>query len=118
MTNRKTHNQKLAELNASIDSFQARLNQSESNVKNYGVELEKLSLKVDAAETIAKTESRLKRAAVAETEAVKKQMREQAKIFTQKLTESNKQNIAVEHQEFVRRTSRKSKSICDATPQC
>ena len=62
----KTHNQKVVELNASIDAFQARISQSESNVKNYGLELEKLSRKVDAAESIAKTESRLKRAAIAE----------------------------------------------------
>ena len=112
----KTHNEKVAELNASIDSFQARITQSESNVKNYGVELEKLSRKVDAAETIAKTESRLKRAAVAETEAIKKQMREQAKIFTQKLTESNKQNIAVEHQEFVRRQAEKARAFATQLP--
>ena len=112
----KTHNQKMAELNVSLDSFQARLDKSETNVKNYGLELDKLSLKVDAAETIAKTESRLKRAAIAETESVKKQMREQAKIFTQKLTETNKQNIAVEHQEFVRRQAEKARAFATQLP--
>ena len=113
---KNTHSQKVAELNASIDSFQARLDQSASNVKNYGKELEKLSRKVDAAETIAKTESRLKRAAIAETESVKKQMREQAKIFTQKLTETNKQNIAVEHEEFVRRQAEKARAFATQLP--
>ncbi len=112
----KTHNQKIAELNAFLDSFQARLDQSETNVKNYGLELGKFSLKVDAAETIARTESRLKRAAIAETESVKKQMREQARIFTQKLTESNKQNIAVEHEEFVRRQAEKARAFAAQLP--
>ena len=111
-----TYNQKVAELNASLEAIQARVNQSESNVKTYGLELKNLSRKLDTAETIAKTESRLKRVAIAETAAAKRQMREQAKIFTEKLAESNKRNIAAEHKEFVKRQTEKARAFATQLP--
>ncbi len=110
------HKQEVTELKASIKSFQESIDQLETSAKNYGVELKNLSRKVDAADTIAKTESRLKRAAIAETEAVKRQMREQAKIFTDKLAETKKQNIAVEHEEFVKRQAEKARAFANQLP--
>ena len=110
------HNQQVAELNASIKSFQENMAQLETDANSYGLELKNLSRKVDAAETIAKTESRLKRAAIAETESVKRQMREQAKIFTDKLAQAKKQNVAVEHEEFVKRQAEKARAFAAQLP--
>lgn len=109
-------NKMVAELKVSIKSFQARVDQSELNLNNYGRDLKNLTRKVDAAESIAKTESRLKRAAIAETEAIKKQMREQAKIFTEKLAVANKRNIPAEHNEYVKRQAEKARAFATQLP--
>ncbi len=110
------HNKKIAELNSILNSMQNRVDQLESDVKKYGREHKVLSGKVDAAERIAKTESRLKRAAIAETESVKRQMREQARIFTEKLADTKKRNVAVEHEEFVRKQAEKARAFANQLP--
>jgi septal ring factor EnvC (AmiA/AmiB activator) len=88
-TERK-HEQKVAELSETLKSIQAQSARSETEIRNYGNKVKDLSRKVDAAESMAKSESRQKRAAVAEAESLKKQLREQANVYTKLLSEAKK----------------------------
>lgn len=109
--NSKTvHEQKIAELKESLKSIQTQASRSETEVRNYGTQIENLSKKIEAAETMAKTESRQKRAAIAETEALKKQLREQAKIYTNMLAQAKKRNVAAEHAEFLQKQEEKARA--------
>ncbi len=108
--NKKVHEQKIAELRASLKSIQAQASRSETEVSNFGTQIENLSKKVKAAETMAKSESRQKRAAIAETESLKKQLREQAKTYTNLLAEAKKRNVAAEHAEFLRKQEEKARA--------
>ena len=58
--NKKVHEQKIAELKASLKSIQAQALRSETEVSNFGTQIENLSKKVEAAEAMAKSESRQK----------------------------------------------------------
>lgn len=108
---RNVKEQKVAELNESLKSLQARVARAEADVHNYGIQVKDLSGKLDAAETMANSSSRQKRAAVAETESLRKQLREQAKVYTNMLEKAKKQNIAAEHQEYLKKTAEKARAF-------
>jgi ketosteroid isomerase-like protein len=108
---RNVKEQKLAELNESLKSLQARVARSEGEVRNYGLQVKELSQKLEVAETMAKSSSKQKRAAIAEAESLKKQLREQAKIYTNMLEKAKKQNIAAEHQEYMRKTAEQARAF-------
>ena len=114
--NKRVNEQKVAELNTNLKSIQDRVIRAEDEVKNYGRQLGELSRKLEAAETMAKSESRQKRAAVAEAESLRKQMREQAKIYTAKLAEANKRNIAAEHAEYLKQKKSEARAFADQLP--
>ncbi len=107
---RRTHQEKVAELNATLKSIQARIDKSEADVKSYGTQVKNLSRKLEVADTIANSANKQKRAAIAESELLKKQMREQAKIYTDKLTEAAKKNIATEHAEYLRKAKAEARA--------
>lgn len=114
--NKKLHDQKVAELNASLKTIQDRVSRFETEVNNYDRQVKELSRKVQAAETMAKSEGRQKRAVVAEAESLRKQMREQAKIYTAKLAEANKRNIAAEHAEYVKKQKEAARNFANQLP--
>ncbi len=107
---KKVHEQKIAELKETLKSIQAQASRSETEVINFGTQIKNFSKKIDAAEAMAKTESRQKRAAIAETESLKKQLREQAKIYTDMLAEAKKRNVAADHAEFIRKQEEKARA--------
>ncbi len=107
---RNVKEQKLAELNESLKSLQARVARSEGDVHNYGLQVKELSRKLEVAETMAKSSSKQKRAAVAEAESLRKKLREQAKIYTDMLEKAKKQSIAAEHQEYLRKTAEQARA--------
>lgn len=113
---RKVSEQTVAELNESLKSIQARVVRSEADVQSYGRQVKELTRKLEAAETMAKSSSKQKRAAVAETESLKKQLREQAKVYTNMLEKAKKQNIAAEHQEFLKKTAEQARAFAKQLP--
>ena len=113
---RKISEQTVAELNESLKSIQARVTRSEADVKNYGRQVKELTRKLEAAETMAKSSSKQKRAAVAEADTLKKHLREQAQIYTDMLEKAKKQNIAAEHQEYLKKTAEQARAFAKQLP--
>lgn len=107
---RNVKEQKVAELTESLNSLQARVARSAEDVRNYGLQVKELTRKLEVADTMAKSASKQKRASVAEAESLRKQLREQAKIYTDLLEKAKKQNIAAEHQEYLRKTAEQARA--------
>lgn len=101
---------KLSEVNDELVNLQNRIARSETEVRNYGNEVKELTRKLEAADAIAKSASRQKRTAYVEVESLKKQIREQAKNYTAKLAEAQKQNIAAEHAEYLRKQAEEARA--------
>lgn len=108
--NQKELQQKIAEVNVSLDSIRTRAARYENEVKTFGSQVNELQRKVNVADTMMKSANKQKRAAIAEAESVRKQMREQAKIFTDKLVAANKKNIAAEHAEYLRKAAAEARA--------
>lgn len=113
---RNVKEQKVAELNESLKAIQARVARSETDVRNYGLQVKELTRKLEVADTMAKSASKQKRAAFAEVESVKKQLREQAKIYTEMLEKVEKQNIVAKHQEYLRKTAEEARAFAKQLP--
>lgn len=103
--------QKLSAVSESLDSIRARATRYENEVKAYGNQVDELKRKIDVTDTMMKSANKQKRAAIAEAESVRKQMREQAKIYTNKLTAANKKNIATEHAEYLRQAAAEARAF-------
>lgn len=104
----RLHLIEVTNLNKSLKSIQTRITRLETELKNYGKQVKDLTRKLDVADSIAKSESRQKRAAIAEAESYKRQMLEQAKNYSAKLAEAQKGNVVAEHQEFLRKQAEKA----------
>lgn len=113
---RNIHEQKVSELNESIKSIQSRLGQSESEIRNYGIQVKDLSRKLEIADNIAESASKQKRAAVAEVDSLKKQIREQAKTYTDMIEKASKQNVAEKHQEYLKKTAEQARAFANQLP--
>lgn len=111
VNSQKELQQKISEVNASLESIRTRAARYENEVKTYGNKVNELTQKIDVADTMMKSANKQKRAAIAETESVRKQMREQAKIFTDKLVAANKKNIAAEHAEYLRKAAAEARAF-------
>ncbi len=109
--NQRELQQKVSEVKTTLDSIRTRAAGYENEIKTYGNQLSELTRKVNVADTMMKSANKQKRAAIAETESVKKQMREQAKIFTDKLVAANKKNIAAEHAEYLRKAADEARAF-------
>ena len=103
--------QKLSEVSQSLASIRDRATRYEAEVKTYGNQINELKQKIDVTDTMMKSANKQKRAAIAEAEAVRRQIREQAKIYTDKLTAANKKNIAAEHAEYLRTTAAEARAF-------
>ncbi len=102
---------KVAEVNESLASIRASATRYENEVKTYGNQVNELKRKIDVTDTMMKSANKQKRAAIAEAESVRKQIREQAKIFTDKLVAANKKNIATEHAEYLRKAAAEARAF-------
>ena len=96
---RKAFGKQISDLSKTLEDTQVRAQRAEEEIRNYGTELSKLRRKLEVADQIAKEEGYQKRAAVAQAESLRKQMREQAEIYTKKLAQAGQQDIAVKHAE-------------------
>ena len=96
---RKAFGKQISDLSKTLEDTQVRARRAEEEIRNYGSELSKLRRKLEVADKIAKEEGYQKRAAVAEAESLRKQMREQAEVYTKKLADAGQQDIAAKHAE-------------------
>ena len=113
---RKAFGKQISDLSKTLEDTQVRARRSEQEIRNYGTELSKLRRKLEVADKIAKEEGYQKRAAIAQAESLRKQMRQQAEIYTQKLAQADKQDIAAKHAEFTAKQAEDSRAYVASQP--
>ena len=113
---RKAFGEQISELSKTLEDTQVRAHRAEEEIRNYGTELSKLRRKLEVADKIAKEEGYQKRAAVAEAESLRKQIREQAEVYTQKLAKAGQQDVAAKHAEFTAKQAETSRAYVASQP--
>ncbi len=113
---RKAFGKQISDLSKTLEDTQVRARRAEEEVHNYGTELSKLRRRLEVADKIAKEEGYQKRAAIAEAESLRKQMREQADIYTRKLAQASQQDVAAKHAEFIAKQAEASRAYEASQP--
>ena len=113
---RENYGKQVAELFETLEEMQTRGKRAEVEIRNYGKEISALRRKIDIADKMVKEEGYQKRSAIAEAESLRKQIREQAEIYTQKLAEAGQQGVAAKHAEFLKQQAQASRSYVDSKP--
>ena len=115
-TTRENYGKQVAELFETLEDMQTRGKRAETEIRNYGKEISALRRKIDIADKMVKEEGYQKRAAIAEAESLRKQIREQAEIYTQKLAEAGQQGVAAKHADFLKQQAEASRAYVDSKP--
>lgn len=113
---RENYGKQVAELFETLEEMQTRGKRAETEIRNYGKEISALRRKIDIADKMVKEEGYQKRSAIAEAESLRKQIREQAEIYTQKLAEAGQQGVAAKHAEFLKQQAQASRAYVDSKP--
>ena len=113
---REDYGKQVAELFETLEDMQTRGKRAETEIRNYGKEISALRRKIDVADRMVKEEGYQKRSAIAEAESLRKQIREQAEIYTQKLAEAGQQGVAAKHTEFIKQQAQASRAYVDSKP--
>lgn len=113
---REDYGKQVAELFETLEEMQTRGKRAETEIRNYGKEISALRRKIDIADKMVKEEGYQKRAAIAEAESLRKQIREQAEIYTQKLAKAGQQGVAAKHAEFLKQQAQASRAYVDSKP--
>ncbi len=113
---REKYNKQVAELLKTVEEMQTHGQRAETEIRNYGKEIATLRRKIEVTDRIVKEEGYQKRAAIAAAESLRKQIREQAEIYTKKLAEASQQGIGAKHAEFIRQQAQKARAYVDSQP--
>ena len=113
---RENYGKQVAELFKTLEDMQTRGKRAETEIRNYGKEISALRRKIDIADKMVKEEGYQKRSAIAEAESLRKQIREQAEIYTQKLAEAGQQGVAAKHADFLKQQAQASRAYVDSKP--
>ena len=113
---RENYGKQVADLLETLEEMQAQGKQAETEIRNYGKEISALRRRLDVADKIVKEEGYQKRSAIAEAEFLRKQIREQAEIYTKKLAEAGQQGIAAKHEEFIKQQAQASRAYEASKP--
>ena len=113
---RKAFGKQISDLSKTLEDTQVRARRAEEEIRNYGTELSKLRRKLEVTDKIAKEEGYQKRAAIAESESLRKQIREQAEVYTQKLAQAEKKDVAAKHAEFTAKQAEASRAYVASQP--
>ena len=113
---REKYGKQVAELFKTLDDMQTRGKRAETEIRNYGKEISTLRRRLDVADKIVKEEGYQKRSAIAEAESLRRQMREQAEIYTKKLAEAGQQGVAAKHADFLKQQAGASRAYVDSKP--
>ena len=99
---RESYGEQVAGLRETLESIQKRSKRAETEIRNYGKEIGELRRKLEVADRMIREEGHQKRAAIAEAESLRKQLREQAKIYTDKLAAANQRSAAAKHEDYLK----------------
>ena len=113
---RETYSSQVAELSKTLAEIQTRARRAETEIRNYGKDVSGLRRKLEVAERMAKEEGHQKRAVVAEINSLKKQLREQAAIYTDKLAQANQQKANKQHEEYLKQKAQEARAYVDSQP--
>ena len=112
----ESHGKQVTDLIKTLEEMQAHGKRAETEIRNYGKEVSALRRRIDVADKMVKEEGYQKRSAIAEAESLRKQMREQAEIYTKKLAEAGKQGIAAKHADFLKQQAAASRAYEASKP--
>ncbi len=113
---RKTYSAQVAELSKTLEDIQVRSQRAEAKIRSYGKDVSELRRKLEVAERMAKEEGHQKRAVIAEINMLRKQLREQAAIYTEKLTQASQQTADREHEEYLNQKAAAARAYVDSQP--
>lgn len=113
---RKNYSAQVAELSKTLEDIQMRARRAETEVQNYGKHISDLRRKLDVTERMAKEEGHQKRAVIAEINSLKRQLREQAAIYTEKLAAVNQQKSDGQHEEYLKQKAQEARAYVDSQP--
>ncbi len=107
---REKYGKQVAELSETLKEIQSRSNRAETALRNYGKEMAELRRKLEVADVMVKEEGHQKRAAIAQAESIRKQMREQAQIYTEKLAQANQRSGVEKHADYLKQKAQEARA--------
>ena len=113
---RAAYGDQVAQLSETLGEIQGRARRAETEIRNYGREVAELRRKLEVADRMVKEEGYQKRAVIAEIDSLKRQLREQAQIYTEKLAEANQQNAGAKHAEYLKQKAQEARAYVASQP--
>lgn len=107
---REKYGKQVSELRKTLEEIQSRARRAETDIRNYGKEIAGLRHKLEVTDVMAREEGHQKRTAIAEVESLRKQMREQAQIYTEKLAQANQRRAAEKHTDYLKQKAQEARA--------
>lgn len=107
---RAAYGEQVAELSETLGEIQGRSQRAEREVKKFGREIAELRRKLEVATRMAKEEGHQKRAVIAEINSLRRQLKEQAEVYTEKLAAAGQKNAGQKHAEFLKQKAAESRA--------
>ena len=107
---RAAYGEQVSQLSDTLAEIQGRARKAETEIRNYGREVAELRRKLEVADRRVQEEGYQKRAVIAEIDSLKRQLREQAQIYTEKLAEANQQNAGAKHAEYLKQKAQEARA--------
>ena len=114
---RETYGKQVSELRETLESIQARSKRAETEIRSYGKEIAELRRKLEVADKMIREEGHQKRAAIAAAESLRKQLREQAEIYTDKLARANQRSSAAKHEDYLKEKAAEARAFVQSQRQ-
>ena len=113
---RSAYGEQVAQLSETLGEIQGRAQRAETEIRNYGREVAELRRKLEVADRMVKEEGYQKRTVIAEIDSLKRQLREQAEIYTEKLAEASQQNAGAKHAEYLKQKAQEARAYVASQP--
>ena len=113
---RAAYGEQVAQLSETLSEIQGRAQRAQTEIRNYGREVAELRRKLEVADRMVKEEGYQKRTVIAEIDSLKRELREQAQIYTEKLAEANQQNAGTKHAEYLKQKAQEARAYVASQP--
>ena len=113
---RAAYGEQVAQLSETLSEIQGRAQRAQTEIRNYGREIAELRRKLEVADRMVKEEGYQKRTVIAEIDSLKRELREQAQIYTEKLAEANQQNAGTKHAEYLKQKAQEARAYVASQP--
>ena len=113
---RAAYGEQVSQLSDTLAEIQGRARQAETEIRNYGRQVAELRRKLEVADRRVQEEGYQKRAVISEIDSLKRQLREQAQIYTEKLAEANQQNAGAKHAEYLKEKAQAARAYVASQP--